>query len=321
MKYRMLGRTGLEVSVLGFGASSLGSVFRPVDEEEGVRTVHAALDLGVNFIDVSPFYGLTKAETVLGRALRGIPRDRYILATKVGRFGEAEFDFSAKRTALSVDESLGRLGVDHVDMIQCHDIEYGDVDQVVNETIPALRRVVEQGKARFVGVTGLPLKIFEYVLDRVEVDTILSYCHFALNDTSLEHLIPYLEEKGAGIISASPLSMGLLTERGAPGWHPAHPRIREVCARAADHCRARGADIARLAVQYALRNPDIHTILVGTANPENIRKNIEWIEEPPDEELLAEVLEVLKPVHNKTWIVGRPGNSGGIRGYDAEYCA
>jgi len=192
MEYRTLGGTGLEVSRLGFGGSSLGSVFRKIDEAKGIRAVRAALDLGVNYIDVSPYYGLTRAETVLGKALEGVPRDRYFLATKVGRYGDAVFDFSARRVTESVEESLRRLGVDHVDVIQCHDIEYGDLDQVVEETIPALRRVREQGKARFVGITGLPLSIFEAVLDRTEVDTVLSYCHLSINDTSLEALIPYL---------------------------------------------------------------------------------------------------------------------------------
>src|SRR5712691_1255098 len=122
MEYRPLGKTGLQVSTLGFGASPLGSVFRPIDEVEGIRTVHTALDLGINFIDVSPFYGLTRAEAVLGKALATIPRDRYYLATKIGRYGQNEFDFSAPRVTASVDESLRRLGVDYVDLIQCHDI-------------------------------------------------------------------------------------------------------------------------------------------------------------------------------------------------------
>jgi len=309
VKYRTLGKTGLSVSVLSFGASSLGGVFRPIDEDEAIRTVHVALDLGVNFIDVSPYYGLTKAETVLGKALKNIPRDQYYLATKVGRYGDAEFDFSAKRVIASVDESLTRLGVDYIDLIQCHDIEFGALDQVVEETIPALRKVQEQGKVRFIGITGLPLKIFRYVLDRAEVDTILSYCRYAINDTSLADLIPFFQQKRVGLINASPLSMGLLTHRGAPAWHPAPNDIKESCARAAAYCREKGVDIAKLALQFALANAEIHTTLVGSANPDNIRKNIAWIEDPIDEALLAEVQDILKPVQNKTWLIGRPENN------------
>ncbi len=305
MEYRLLGKTGLRVSVLSYGASPLGSVFRPVDEADGIRTVHAALDLGINFIDVSPYYGLTRAETVLGRALRGVSRDRYLLATKVGRYGAGQFDFSAARVTRSVDESLHRLGVEYVDLIQCHDIEFGSLDQVVEETIPALREVCARGRARFVGITGLPLEIFPYVIDRAPVDTILSYCHYSLNDTALEGLLPYLQERAVGIISASPLSMGLLTNRGAPEWHPADEEIRAACAKAAALCRERGTDIARLALQFSVAHPGIATTLVGTASPENIRKNVAWITEPLDEALLREVQAVLAPIHNRSWPSGQ----------------
>src|SRR5438067_1144965 len=160
MEYRLIGKTGLRVSALGYGASPLGSVFRPVEEAEGIRTVHTAVDLGINFIDVSPYYGLTRAEQVLGRALATVPREAYILATKVGRYGAEEFDFSAARVTASVDESLKRLRVEHLDLIQCHDIEFGSLAQIVEETLPALRRVREQGKVRFIGITGYPLRIF-----------------------------------------------------------------------------------------------------------------------------------------------------------------
>ena len=309
MEYRILGKTGLEVSILSFGASSLGSVFRPIKEEEGIRAVHVALDMGVNLIDCSPFYGITTAETVLGKALRGVPRDSYVLATKVGRYGEDEFDFSAERVTRSVDESLRRMGVDHIDIIQCHDIEYGSLDRVVEETIPALRRVQETGKARFVGITGFPLAIYPAVMDRIDVDSILSYAHYSINDTTLAGLIPYLQGKGVGIIGASPLSMGLLTERGMPDWHPATDEIKTGCAKAAAYCHEQGVDIAQLAVQFSLRNPDIHSTLIGTANPDNMRRNIEWLDAPYDEALINAALDVLAPIRDKTWQTGRPENN------------
>jgi aryl-alcohol dehydrogenase-like predicted oxidoreductase len=309
MEYRTLGKTGLKVSALSFGGSSLGSVFREIDEAEGIQTVHTAIDQGINFIDCSPFYGLTKAEIVLGKALKEIPRDKYILATKVGRYGPAEFDFSARRVIASVDESLRRLNVEYVDLIQCHDIEFGSLDQVVQETLPALREVQTRGKARFIGVTGLPLKIFGYVMDRTDLDTILSYCHYSMNDTALGSLIPSLKAKQIGTINASPLSMGLLTQRGSPAWHPAPEDVKAICAEAATACARRGVDIAQLAIQFSLANPDIHTTLVGTASPENLKKNVQWAEAPADQALVDEVLQMLAPVHNKTWPSGRPENN------------
>jgi len=326
MEYRALGRTGLKVSALSYGASPLGGVFGEIDESAGIACVRRALDLGINYIDVAPYYGLTRAETVLGKALRGVPRDRYFLATKVGRYGAEprDFDHSAGRVLRSIDESLGRLGVDYVDVIQCHDIEFVRLDQIVEETIPALRRARDAGKARFIGITGLPLHAFRHVLDRVEVDTVLSYCHYSLNDSSLEHLVPYLKSRGVGIISASPLSMGLLTHGGMPSWHPADRRIKEACARAAAHCRARGADLSKLAVQFSVSNPDLATTVVGTSHAEKIEKNVRWAAEPVDRELLAEVLEILRPVKNRAWQQGIPenypvcaktGRRTGARGY------
>jgi L-galactose dehydrogenase len=307
MEYRPLGSTGLNVSVLGYGASPLGGVFRPVDEAEGIRCVHTALDLGINLLDVSPYYGRTAAETLLGKALRGVSRDRYYVSTKVGRYGDREFDFSAARVTRSVDESLQRLGLDHVDLIQCHDIEYGPLDQIVTETLPALRAVVQAGKARFVGITGLPLGIFPTVIDRADVDVVLSYCHYTLSDTSLDTLLPYLRGRGVGVLNASPLGMGLLGD-SPPPWHPAPPALRETCAQATLLCRERGADLADLAVAWSVSRPDIAATFVGSASAEQMRRNVAAAERMPDPRLLADVRRVLRPVRDLSWPSGLPEN-------------
>jgi L-galactose dehydrogenase len=311
MQYRPLGRTGLKVSVLSYGASSLGGVFRTTDDQEGIRAVHAALDLGMNFIDVSPYYGATRAETVLGRALRGVARDRYHLATKVGQYGEGVFDFSAARVTRSLDESCARLGVDHIDLLQCHDIEFADLNQIVDETLPALVKLRAAGRIGHIGITGLPLKVFPAVLARAApgtVDTILSFCRYELNDTALDALIPALRAQGVGIINASPTGMGLLTERGVPAWHPAPPALVAGARRAVEYCRSVGADIVKLAVQFCVAHPGIATTLIGSANPENIRKNIAYADEPIDFELMAQVLAILRPVKDHNFTRGRPEN-------------
>jgi L-galactose dehydrogenase len=311
MKYRTLGRTGLEVSVLGFGGSSLGSVFEEIDEAEGVRAVHAAIDSGINLIDTAPYYGLGRAEEVLGRALRQMPRSKYLLATKVGRYGAdiEDFDFSAARTLQSIEESLERLGVEHIDFLQVHDIEFGDIEQIINETLPALREAQAAGKARFVGITGLHVPLFERVLERAEVDTVQSYCHYCLHDTALADALPYLQQKGLAIFSSAPLAMRLLSDEGPPSWHPAPAALQEKCAQAATLCRERGSDISKLALQFAVANPQIPCTIVGAATTQRVLQNIRDIEEPLDEELLADVLQVLAPVHNTTWTSGRPENN------------
>ncbi|NMO95833.1 aldo/keto reductase [Paenibacillus lemnae] len=306
MKYRTLGNTGMDVSALSFGASSLGSVFRETDESESIRTVHEALDAGINLIDVSPYYGLTKAETVLGKALKDVSRDRYFLSTKAGRYGEDEFDFSASRIYASVEESLARLHTDYLDILFLHDIEFVDKKIILEEALPALHDLKTQGKIRNSGICGLPLELFEIILPQADVDAIISYCHYSLNDTSLLRLLPLLQEKGVGLVNASPLSMGLLSLRGAPEWHPASREIQETCQKAAQFCKDQGEDIAKLAVQFSTSNPDIPTTLVSTATPANIVRNAKWSAEPMDEHLLSEVLKILEPIHNQTWVSGRP---------------
>jgi L-galactose dehydrogenase len=317
MRFRALGRTGLNVSVLGLGGSSLGGVFREIDEEQGIRTVRAALDLGVNFIDTSPFYGATKAETVLGKALKGIRRERFILATKVGQYGPGLFDFSAARVTRSLDESCERLGVDYIDLLQCHDVEFADVTQIVSETLPALVKLRRAGRIGHIGITGLPLNALKRVLDRTDpglVETLLSFCRYTLNDTALESLIPFLCDRGLGIINASPTGMGLLTERGVPAWHPAPATLVATARKAVEYCQSVGADIVKTAVQFCVSNSRIATTLIGTANPDNMRRNIAYVDEPMDSALLANVLEILRPIHNHNFTRGRVENRDPIIG-------
>jgi L-galactose dehydrogenase len=311
MQYRTLGHTGLKVSALAFGGSSLGSAFRAINEADGIRAVRVALDNGINLIDTAPYYGATTAETVLGKALRGIPRDKYYLATKVARYGpeEKDFDFSAQRVTASVDESLARLGVAYVDFIQVHDLEFGNLEQIINETIPALYKLKSIGKVRFVGISCLPVRLFRAVLDRVPVDQIQSYCHYCLNDTALADLLPYLQSKGVAIFNSAPLAMRLLSNEGPPAWHPAPAALRAKCAEAAALCQARGSDLGKLALQFSLANPATHTNIVGTADPRRVLQNLRDIAEPLDFALLADVQKILAPVHNLTWPSGRKENN------------
>ncbi len=309
MKFRPLGRTGLQLSQLSYGASSLGQEFRPIDLNEALRSVQVALDLGMNFIDTSPYYGRGMSECLLGVALRGVPRDRYYLGTKLGRYAPQHFDFSAHRVVESIDVSLLRMGVDHLDVILCHDIEFVDMTQIVNETLPALRKIREQGKVRFLGVSGYPMSMFRYILDRTDLDVILSYNHYTLQNTMLADLVPYLKAKGVGIMNAAPFSARLLTNQPLPPWHKATPEVRAICKNAADHCTAQGVDIAQLAVQYSIANEEMTTCVVGSANPENVKKWVTWADTPIDPKLLGDVLNILKPIHNWFYVEGRPENN------------
>lgn len=307
MEYREIGRTGMKVSALSFGASSLGSVFRETKESEAVTAVHTAVDSGMNFIDVSPYYGHYKAETVLGKALREIQRDKYYLSTKVGRYGKGgvnTWDYSARRATESVYESMERLGVDHIDLINVHDIEFADLHQVVEETLPALVALRDKGVVGHVGITDLQLENLQWVIDHVPpgtVESILNFCHFTLNDDKLLDYLDYFERRGIGVINASPLSMGLLSRRGVPAWHPAPKSLVDACRRAVEYCDAKGYPIEKLAMQYSLSEPRIATTLFSSANPENVAKNIAFVSEQPDWELIGEVKRIIGDQQRVSW--------------------
>ena len=307
---RTLGRTGLSLPILGFGASSLGQEFRSVRIEEALRSVQVALDCGMDFIDTSPFYGRGMSEVLLGIALRGIPRDSYTLCTKLGRYDLGHFDFSARRVAESIDVSLHRLGTDHLDIVLCHDIEFVPMQQIVDETLPALRRQVAAGKVRFIGFSGYPQKIFRFILDQTGVDCVLSYNQATLQNTRfLEETVPYLESKGVGALNAGPFSARLLTQAALPAWLKEPEEVKAAARRAAELCAQRGTDIAKLALQYSCSHPTLASTLAGSANPENIRKWAQWLAEPIDQDLLGEVLRIFEPVRNIGHREGLPENN------------
>lgn len=307
MKYRELGKTGMMVPVLSFGASSLGGVFHSVREEDAIEAVFTAIDNGLNFIDVSPYYGHYKAETVLGKALKEIPRDKYLLSTKVGRYGENgvnTWDYSARRATESVYESMERLHVDYIDLINVHDIEFADLHQVAEETLPALVELKQKGLVGHVGITDLQLENLKWVIDHTApgmVECVLNFCHYSLNDDKLADFLDFFEERGLGIINASPLSMGLLTQRGIPEWHPAPKPLVEACRKAVKYCTEQGYPIEKLAIQFAVSNPRIPTTLFSSANPQSILKNVSYAEEPIDWELVRKVQEIIGDQMRVSW--------------------
>ena len=308
MIYNEIGKTGMRVSNLGFGASSLGGVFRGIDEGEAIKAVFTAVENGINFIDVSPYYGHLKAETVLGKALKDIPRDKFILSTKVGRYGKDgvnTWDYSAKRAKESVYESMERLNVDYIDLINVHDVEFTDLDQVAQETLPALVELREKGVVGHVGITDLQPENLKWLVENTPegtIESILNFCHYCLNDDLLLDYMDFFEEREIGIINASPLSMGLLSQRGTPAWHPAPEDLKAACARAAAYCTEIGYPIEKLAIQYSTSlNPRIATTLFSSANPDNVIKNIGYVNDPIDLEIVAKVREIIGDQMRVRW--------------------
>jgi aryl-alcohol dehydrogenase-like predicted oxidoreductase len=310
MEYRILGRTGLKVSALGMGASALGGVFHAVDEDEAIRAVHAALDCGINYFDVAPAYGATRSEEVLGKALRGVPRHRYFLSTKVGKYtapggyGRDTLDYSRKRIRESLGESSGRLGTDYFDIVHLHDIEYfgrRHTEWALDEGLNSLWELKREGRIGAVSLGIYPLDLWHRIFSDYDVDAGLVHNHYCLNDDGLLGLLPVARSRGIGVINASPLASGLLTERGPAEWHPAGPDERAVFRKAAEFCLGKGSSISKLALQFASRHPEVPTTLFSTSSPESVRRNVRWHDEPLDPVLLAGVREILRPVMNRQW--------------------
>lgn len=311
MEYRRLGNTELAVSLLGFGASPLGNIYHSVDPREGSKAVHMAIDNGINFFDVSPYYGMTLAEERLGEALVG-RRDRVILATKCGRYGIDNFDFSAEGVTASLHESLSRLQTDYVDLLQIHDVEFADFDQIIEETVPALRQLQKQGKARYIGITGYPAGMLARIVDATPVDTVLSYCRYNLMINDMDDLLtPVTKKHRTGLISASGLHMGILTERGAPEWHPAPPEVCEAGRRAFQFCKDRGVDLPHTALRFCLDHDYVSSTLVGMSSCRHVENNLELLHLKSDPNLLQELRDLFEPVFNRTWPSGRSENQLG----------
>jgi len=308
MIYKKLGKTKLKVSIIGFGASPLGGEFGPVDVEEGRRAVECAIDSGINYFDVAPYYGRTMAEKRLGEFLEG-KRNKIFLASKACRYDINDFEFTKKRIMRSIEESLRRLRTDYLDIYQVHDIEYAHHRQVVEEAIPAMFKLRDQGKIRFTGITGYPLTPLAKVIEAVQIDTVLTYCRYNLMDTSMDNILtPVARRRATAVINASPLHMRVLTEKGAPSWHPAPDKVFDAAARVARLCRSRGTNISKLAMQFALAHEYVSLTLVGMSKVRHVEENVQIVNSRLDPDILTDALEIISPVSNICWKEGLPEN-------------
>jgi L-galactose dehydrogenase len=311
MKYNLLGKTGMKVSRLSFGASSLGSVFRPVEESEAIKAVRLAVEAGINYFDVAPAYGGTLSETILGKALRGVPRDRYYLSTKVGKYtlpsnyGEDTLDYSRTRIRASIEESSKRLGTDYFDLIHIHDIEYQrrrHTEWALGEGYESVMELKKEGRIGGVSFGIYPMDLWIRIFSSLDVDAGLVHNHYCLNDTRITELLPITQSRGIGVINGSPFASGLLADRGPADWHPAAPEDRAIFRAAAEFCVGQGVSISQVALQFASQNAAIPTTLFSSANPESVRRNVQWHEQPYDTALVAQLQKILEPVNNKQWI-------------------
>jgi L-galactose dehydrogenase len=306
--YRSLGRTGIKVSIIGFGASPLGDVFGTVSLQQGSASVRHAIEQGINLFDVAPYYGLTLAEDRLGVALAGC-RHEIVLATKCGRYGEAQFDFSAATVTRELESSLRRLRTDYVDLLQIHDVEFGSVSQIIEETLPALRVLQQQGKARFIGITGYWPQLLARICRSAPVDTILNYCHCnLLMDDMNDELAPVAERSGAGLMNASPLHMGLLGSTSVPAWHPAPLPVKAAAQDVIALCQTYDISPATLALSYCLQRDSVASTLVGLGSIAEVDESLAALDFEPPPNLMRAIGACIKPVFNTVWPSGLPEN-------------
>lgn len=305
MIYTQLGKTGLTVSRLGFGGAALGNQYGAIQDSEAIQAVHAAIDQGITFFDTSAYYGRTLSETRLGQALAG-QRQKVILASKGGRIDRDEFDFSTDGILSMCAASLRRLQTDYLDVYQLHDIEFGDPSQIINEAIPALQQLKQEGKVRLIGVTGYPLPLLRQIIETHQLDVALSYCHYNLLDTTLNDvLVPTVKTKQMGLINGSVTHMGILTDQGPPPWHPAPNPVKQIGRDVTAICRRQGIPIAHLAIQFALQNDAVDVTLLGTRTVAELNESVQLLGQPPDPALLASVLAMIEPVANISWPSGQ----------------
>ena len=303
MQRLAFGTTHASVSGIGFGAGPIGGAYGDLDDATAMRAVHRALDVGITLFDTSPYYGLTRSEERLGRALLG-RRDEVFLVTKCGRYDVASFDFSAARVASSVQESLARLRTDRLDLLLAHDVEFDDLARIENETIPALLRERERGTTRFIGVSGYPIPVLQHFVERTPIDAVLTYCHHDLLSDDAAPLVAAAAHRGIAVINASTLHMGVLTSGGPPAWHPAPEAVKAAGRAAAELCRVRGHEIAQVALQHALALPGIACTLVGCKTAAEVDAAVAASRAPRDGALERDLAALFAPVHNVCWPSG-----------------
>ncbi|MBP3962570.1 aldo/keto reductase [Paenibacillus lignilyticus] len=274
MIYTTFGRTGLSVSKLGLGGAPLAGDFGRTDEAEVQSLIHEAIDSGINFIDTAPKYGMGESERRIGKALIG-RRDKVILASKAVR-SDLRYDYDS--TIRSVEESLQRLQTDWIDILQLHDVETQPVDLIMNETVPALEKLKQDGKIRFTGVTTRVLPLLMDYMRTGSFDAIQFYTRYMLIDhTAKDEVMPLAQETGIGVINGSVLGLGMLADA------PAHFLEEAISRKAQSRIdqlqflrKSEPKGLIEPAMRFSISHPTIHVTLTGTSSRTSLRTNLSY---------------------------------------------
>jgi D-threo-aldose 1-dehydrogenase len=287
---------GLALSALSFGGAAIGGLFEAVDEDQARRTVRRALDLGLRYLDTAPHYGLGVSERRLGEALRGVPRDTYVVSTKVGRLlrplepGETApdegyagapalkrvWDFSRDGVLRSVQESLERLGLERLDIVYLHDPDEFEA-QVYETGFAALAELRSQGVVRAIGAGMNQAAMLARFVRRLDLDVVLVAGRYTLLDQSaLADLLPACLERDVGVVAGGVFNSGLLADPSpqAPfDYGPAPPDLVRRAVEMQAVCEAHGVALPAAALQFPLGHPVVASVLVGARSVSEVEEN------------------------------------------------
>ena len=315
---RRLGTTGLEVTEMGFGAGPLGGFYGPVDAEAGAAAARRAYELGVRYFDVAPFYGHGRAELVLGHALRDIPRDTYVLSSKVGRImvpagapgrpprarGEGApfnlvLDYSRNGALRSIEQSLLRLGMARIDIVYVHDVDAHSQGSdeaaeslfrvAMNGALPTLLELKAQGVINAVGVgINQPHWALRWLAE-AKLDAIMLAGRLTLlNREAEDRVLAECRSRGVAYVAAGAFNGGFLARGNGDfarfNYRPVAPETRERHTRLVNLANAMGVDVKSAALQFPLRHPEVASLVVGAASAAEVEENARLMRNPIPEE-------------------------------------
>ncbi|MFD7453812.1 aldo/keto reductase [Kitasatospora sp. NPDC059827] len=312
---RPLGHSKVEVGELAFGAAGIGNLFTPVTDAEAEAAVVAAWESGVRYFDTAPHYGLGLSERRLGQALRGRPRDEYVLSTKVGRLlrpapepggddlangfavpatHHRVWDFSAVGVRRSIEDSLERLGLDRIDVVYLHDPD-DHAEQALSEAFPELARLRAEGMVGAIGVGMNQAEPLARFIRETDLDTVLLAGRYSLLDQrGLTELLPLAAERGVGVVVGGVFNSGLLADPRPGATFDYAAASEEVLARALAlkaACEEHGVPLRAAALRFPFGHPAVASVLVGTRNADEVRDAATMLRHHVPDALWAELKE------------------------------
>ncbi|GAA1802267.1 aldo/keto reductase [Agromyces neolithicus] len=296
---------------LGYGAASIGNLYREVSDAQSDAALAAAWDGGIRYFDTAPHYGLGLSERRLGAFLAEKPRDDFVISTKVGRVLDPNPDFSGgddmafdfavpNRTVRrfdpsesgvrrSVEESLERLALDRIDIAFLHDPDAYDLDRGLAEGLPALAKLRDEGVVRAIGIGTNSADAATRAVREGDLDLVMIAGRYTLlEQPALAELLPACEERGVGVVAAAVFNSGLLAtstpgDSGRYNYRAVPAGVLAHAQRLADACRAEGVELPVAALQYPLEHPAVRSVVVGSASSADIAQNIARVGMPlPD---------------------------------------